>query len=294
MDDAIDSPSTDTLLEAVDPQDPPPWSCFVAVGDSFTEGLEDLAPGGAYRGWADRLAERLAAGDPLGRVRYANLAVRGRLLPQIVDEQVPAAIALGADLVSLVGGGNDVLRPGSDPDALAEQLESAVRSVRESGADVLLATGVDPVKSAIINLTRGKVATYNSHIWSISRRQKAHVLDLWGMRSLQDRRMWAADRIHLTSEGHQRVAWHAAEVLGLGQGGDWATPLPPGPARERRAAVREDAQWVREYVGPWVGRRLRGRSSGDAVHPKRPDPGPVGAPSDLSPPAAAEPGFPTP
>jgi lysophospholipase L1-like esterase len=254
---------------------PAGWSCFVALGDSFTEGLEDLGTDGAYRGWADRLAEVLAAGAPAGDLRYANLAVRGRLLPEIVSEQVPAALQLQPDLVSLVGGGNDVLRPGSDPDRLADLLESAVQTLREAGADVLLATGVDPVKSPIINLTRSKVALYNNHIWSIARRQGAFVVDLWGMRALQDRRMWAADRIHLTAEGHQRVAWQAAEVLGAASGNDWATPLPPGPALRRRATVREDAQWVREYVGPWVGRRLRRRSSGDTVTPKRPEAGPV-------------------
>ncbi len=246
------------------------WTCFVALGDSFTEGLDDAAPAGGFRGWADRLADLLADRSPA--LQYANLAVRGRLLPQITDEQVPAALALHADLVSLVGGGNDVLRPGADPDALAERLEAAVVRLRASGADVLLATGVDPVKSPLINLTRGKVATYNSHIWSVARRQQAFVLDLWGMTSLQDRRMWATDRIHLTADGHRRVALHAMDALGVGSGEDWATPLPPAPARVRREAVREDAQWVREYVGPWVGRRLRGRSSGDAVQAKRPAP----------------------
>ena len=250
------------------------WRCFVALGDSFTEGLEDPGPDGVYRGWADRLAQALAAGSPDG-LRYANLAVRGRLLPEIVARQLPAALELQPDLVSLVGGGNDVLRPGSDPDRLADLLESAVRTLREAGADVLLATGVDPVKSPLINRTRGKVAVYNNHIWSIARRNRAFVLDLWGMRSLQDRRMWAADRIHLTAEGHQRVAWQAADVLGAGSGRDWATPLPPGPAVRRSVAVRDDARWVREYVGPWVGRRLRGRSSGDTVAPKRPKAGPV-------------------
>jgi len=274
----MDDLSTDALAAEVAPGGGPVgsgWSCFVALGDSFTEGLEDPDTGGGYRGWADRLAEVLAVGAPAGELRYANLAVRGRLLPQIVAEQVPEALRLQPDLVSLVGGGNDVLRPGSDPDRLADLLEDAVRTLREAGADVLLATGVDPVKSPIINLTRGKVAVYNNHIWSIARRQGAHVVDLWGMRALQDRRMWAADRIHLTAEGHQRVAWHAAEVLGAASGNDWATPLPPAPTVRRRAAVREDAQWVREYVGPWVGRRLRRRSSGDAVTPKRPQPGPV-------------------
>ena len=253
------------------PMDVPdlPWGCYVAMGDSFTEGMEDPAPEGGYRGWADRLADLLAQRNPA--LRYANLAVRGRLLPQITDEQVPQALSLGADLVSLVGGGNDVLRPGSDPDALADRLEAAVARLRAAGADVLLATGADPVKSPLINLTRGKAAVYNSHIWSIARRQGALVVDLWGMKALQDRRMWATDRIHLTAEGHRRVALHALDALGFGAGEDWASVLPPEPARDRRDAVREDAQWVREYVGPWVGRRLRGRSSGDAGQAKRPD-----------------------
>jgi lysophospholipase L1-like esterase len=275
MDDLSVDPLAVDLAEADTVPVPTGWSCYVALGDSFTEGLEDLGKDGAYRGWADRLAEVLAAGAPAGDLRYANLAVRGRLLPEIVAEQVPAALELQPDLVSLVGGGNDVLRPGSDPDRLADLLESAVETIREAGADVLLATGVDPVKSPIINLTRSKVALYNNHIWSIARRQGAFVVDLWGMRALQDRRMWAADRIHMTTEGHQRVAWQAAEVLGAASGNDWATPLPPSPAVGRRATVREDAQWVREYVGPWVGRRLRRRSSGDTVTPKRPEPGPV-------------------
>jgi lysophospholipase L1-like esterase len=245
------------------------WRRYVALGDSFTEGLEDRAPGG-YRGWADRLADHLGAAGA-GEVAYANLAVRGRLLGQITGEQVPAALALSPDLVSLVGGGNDVLRPRSDPDTLAALLEDAVVRLRAGGADVLLATPVDPVQSPLIRLTRGRAAVFNAHVWSIARRHGARVVDLWGMRSLQDRRMWATDRIHLTAQGHQRVAWQAAEILGLGAGGDWVTPLPPEVARGLRRAAREDARWVREYLGPWVGRRLRGRSSGDHVRPKRPN-----------------------
>ena len=254
----------------------PPWRRYVALGDSFTEGLEDRQDDGSYRGWADRLATLLAravadAGEPFG---YANLAVRGRLLGQVLDEQVPVAIEHQADLVSLVGGGNDILRPGSDPDALAAMLEAAVARLRESGADVLLATPVDPVQSPVINLTRGKAAVFGTSIWSIAQRHSAYVIDLWGMKSLQDRRMWAADRIHLTAEGHDRVARYAAHLLGLEGDGSWHVPLPPAPARLRREALREDAWWLRQYVGPWVGRRLRGRSSGDTVQAKRPVPQP--------------------
>lgn len=256
------------------------WTRYLALGDSFTEGMSDLASGHedsedpVYRGWADRLAELLhaasvAAGGP--GVEYANLAVRGRLLPQILAEQLPLALSSGADLVSLVGGGNDVLRPGSDPDTLAERLDDAVHRLRETGADVLMATGVDPKNAPLIKLTRGKVATYNAHIWSIARRRGAHVVDLWGMTELHDWRMWAQDRLHLSSEGHRRVALAAAAALGL-SADDVPGALPPLPVRSRRQSAREDAAWLRGYVAPWVRRRLRGQSSGDNRQAKRPEP----------------------
>src|SRR5690348_4916330 len=57
---------------------------FVALGDSTTEGLMDLNPDGTYRGWADRLAERLAQDEP--DLLYANLAVRGKLARQVREE----------------------------------------------------------------------------------------------------------------------------------------------------------------------------------------------------------------
>ncbi|MFZ5870949.1 MAG: SGNH/GDSL hydrolase family protein [Actinomycetota bacterium] len=253
------------------------WRRYVALGDSFTEGMSDPDPAapGEYRGWADRLAALLAsraAADGAPPVEYANLAVRGRLLPQILAEQLPVALASGADLVSIVGGGNDVLRPSTDPDALAAQLEDAVARLRGTGADVLMATGVDPRNAPLIRRTRGRVAVYNAHIWSIAARHGAYVLDLWGLRALHDWRMWAPDRIHLSTEGHVRVAALAARTLHLGDDDAHLTPLDPLPARGRLDSLREDAAWVREHVAPWVRRRLRGESSGDRRTAKRPQP----------------------
>ena len=254
----------------------PRWSRYVAVGDSFTEGLWDSPGGedGPLRGWADVLAAHLsdrcrAAGLP--PLQYANLAVRGRLLRAVVAEQLPAALALEPDLVSLVGGGNDILRPGSDPDRLARQLEQAVSRVRATGADVLLATGFDSAGSALVSVTRPKVGVYNAHIWSIARRHGAHVLDLWGMRHLRDIRMWSPDRIHLTTEAHARVAQGA--LVGLGLAPDdaaWDDPPTDVPRVSRVEQARLDARWVRVYAYPWATRRLRGTSSGDTRRPKLP------------------------
>lgn len=69
------------------------YTSFVAVGDSFTEGMSDGLPDGSYRGWADLLAARLADGSP--GFRYANLAVRGKLIGQIADEQCGPAVRDG-------------------------------------------------------------------------------------------------------------------------------------------------------------------------------------------------------
>jgi lysophospholipase L1-like esterase len=256
------------------------WRRYVALGDSLTEGLCDPSPPGSahpWRGWADRVAEGLAgradaAGEPF---EYANLAVRGRLLHQIVAEQVPVAIEQGADLVSLVGGGNDVLRPGVDVDAVTELLEGAVVRLVDSGATVLLSTSYDPRLAPLVRRTRGLAAVFAANVWSVARRRGAVVLDLWGMRALQDPRMWAEDRIHLTAEGHRRVAAQALDLLGVGGEEGWATPLDPTPARSRGQAWRQDAAWVRGHVVPWVGRRLRGRSSGDGLTAKRRVPAPV-------------------
>ncbi len=252
------------------------WTKYVAVGDSFTEGLSDAAldSPGRFVGWADRLAGLLAedAADP-SAFRYANLAVRGRLLADIVGPQLDAALELEPDLVSIVGGGNDILRPRADIDALVAQLEAGVARARATGADVLMATPVDPADAPLIRHTRGRAGAYAAHINSIARAHGAYVVDQWGMRVLRDWRVWADDRIHLVSDGHRRVALEAFASLtdehADRSSAEWRAPLDdvsPGAV----LGLRANALWARQHVAPWVSRRVRGRSSGDAVSAKRP------------------------
>jgi lysophospholipase L1-like esterase len=257
--------------------DPVPraFTRYVAIGDSFTEGMADADPGhsNGYVGWADRLAVHLAGivGEGTSPFGYANLAVRGRLLADIAGPQVEHALTLRPDLVSIVGGGNDILRPRADIDALGTRLENAVAKLRSSGAAVLLATPTDPSDAPLLKASRGRAATYTAHIWSIARRHDCYVIDLWGMDALRDWRMWAPDRIHLTSEGHRRVAMNALGALGYAaHDAGWADPLPPAGPISRADAARATARWAREYLLPWVQRRLRGQSSGDAISAKRP------------------------
>ena len=253
------------------------WTRYIAMGDSFSEGLWDPYPDApdVQRGWADNLAallsaRRIAAGE--APLEYANLAIRGRKLRPIVAEQLGVALDAQPDLVSLVAGGNDILRATADIDAISAALEDAVATLRATGADVLMGTGFKA--GAALSWTNGRVGIFNANVWSIARRHGAHVVDLWGMRSLADLRVWSSDRIHLTPEGHQRVANAALVALGLEpDDAAYDVPLDAAPPAAFRETARANAAWMRQHVGPWVKRRLTGTSSGDGRTAKWPTPG---------------------
>jgi lysophospholipase L1-like esterase len=246
-----------------------PWARYVAIGDSFTEGIGDPEPEspGGFRGWADRVAEVLAQGTE--DFAYANLAIRGRLLQQIIDEQVEPALELHPDLISISAGGNDIIRPGTDPDDISARLEGAVERLASSGATVVLFNGPDIGTTPVLGRHRGKVAIYNENVRGIAQRHNAVVADMWSLRDLKDPRMWAPDRLHFSPVGHHTVA---RMVLGALQVDNDLEPFSPEPlptSTWRRARV-EDLGWAREHLVPWVLRRMRHQSSGDNVTAKRP------------------------
>lgn len=250
---------------------------FIALGDSFTEGVGDPGDDGERpRGWADRFAERLAQHN--SGIRYANLAIRGKLLGEVIDEQIPAATVMRPDLISIAAGGNDLLRPRTDPDTLAAQFESAIAALTGAGSTVMAFTGFDPVAFPVIRMIRGRAAVFNMHIRAIASKYGCLLVDLWPMRVLTDRRLWAPDRLHLTPDGHHRVALMACEVAGVPVAADWRSPLPPRPVRPGFSAAvtdwvtarRDDLDWFTEHAGPYLSRRIHGVSSGDGMGPKRP------------------------
>jgi lysophospholipase L1-like esterase len=251
-----------------------PWRSYVALGDSFTEGVGDPDPTtGLERGWADRFAAAMARRDP--GFRYANLAVRGLLLDPIVATQVPEAVRMAPDLVSVCAAGNDLLRPGADPAVLAERLEGAVATLRATGADVLVFTGFDTRESPLLNLIGKRLAAMNDHIREIAHRQDAYLVDLWVMPPLADMRARTDDRLHLNAGGHARVAARVSEVLGLPPELDWHAPWPPEAPTTWSHRRVEDVRWAREHLWPWVQRRAQGRSTGDERAAKRPSLAPV-------------------
>ena len=254
------------------------WHRYVAIGDSFTEGVgdPDAARPNGLRGWADRVAEVLAARSD--DFRYANLAIRGRKLHPILAEQLDPALALGPDLVSIHAGANDVLRPKVDLDDLAAAYDEAVGRVVSHGADVVMFTIVDPGPSGIYSAMRGRMAIFNEFAREISDRHGASLVDMWRMRDQAMAEVMDTDRMHLNPIGHQHIAFAVLDALGIDHD-EQPLPRTPAPLLTRSERLRADAAWTRDFLGPWMHRRLTGRSSGDGISPKRPTLAPIETPS---------------
>jgi lysophospholipase L1-like esterase len=246
------------------------WRRFVAVGDSFTEGMDDAYPDGTYRGWADLVATRLAveAGPDFG---YANLAIRGRLFANVVADQVPAALAMKPDLISFAAGGNDLLRRNFDAQAIVSRFDDLVGELRSDGADVILFRLVNlAARLPGERLVAPRVRLMNEAVEETAEKHGAIMVDLYSDDTYLHPLFWSADRLHLSAAGHRRVAAQVLTTLGVGCDEEWLL-VPPHPAPSPWLAARAaDLRWAGQHLAPWIRRRLTGRSSGDTVTAKRP------------------------
>lgn len=248
-----------------------PYTRYVALGDSQTEGLNDGDEFHGYRGWADRLADQLAAGNP--RLQYANLAVRGRLAGQIHAEQLQPALALRPDLVTVVAGMNDLIRPRYNAGEVIGYLERMYGAFTATGAHVVTMTFPDIGKLAPVArpLTR-RVLDFNARLRAVAQSHGVTVIETFDHAICTDPRIWSPDRLHANPDGHTRIAAAVAQALGLpGSDDTWTHALPPevAPTAWRTAAI--ELRWVAGFLGPWLVRRVRGRSSGDGRVAKRPE-----------------------
>ena len=239
---------------------------FVAIGDSFTEGVGDDLPDGRVRGWADLTAQGWAdaSGEPIS---YANLAIRGKLVWPIVEQQLEAALALEPTHLSFNGGGNDILRPRASVAHIADAFSHVLRRCDEEGVRLLLLSGANPSGQ----LPLGRVFQRRGDLLSAA--VEARIADRpdvvraynWPDRELGTPPYWSEDRLHMNARGHHRVAARVLDSLGeKAPDAWWSLPDLPATMSPRGRA------YYREHVGPWIRRRLTGTSSGDGRTAKCP------------------------
>lgn len=251
---------------------------YLAIGDSLTEGVGDELADGTVRGWADLVAAGLAgsSGEP---VQYANLAVRGKLVTPIMTDQVEAALALdpAPTMITLNGGGNDMLRPGMSAERIIDVIERAAERLGEAGVQVVLLCGPDPSGGLPMGrVVHARAELLTSMVHDLAGRLGLTVADVFHDLEIRRSGYWSPDRLHLNTAGHHRMASLVLAELGHPEAGPL---LPPGPEVVRGPVA--EARYYLQYVRPWIGRRLRGRSSGDGRSAKYPswvriDPATVG------------------
>lgn len=243
----------------------------MAIGDSFTEGVGDWDsryPNGV-RGWADRVAKQLSKREP--EWEYANLALRSRVLDDIVENQLDRALALEPTLVSFFAGGNDILQIRSDMTDLMSRYEAALRRIRDSGAQVLMLTSYDLKLSPLLEPLRIRNNQYNRRIRQLAHEYDAILVDHWAMRAYRHPRMWEPDRLHMSSHGHRFLATAVLKALGYDHSIQ-LRDLGSIPKRTFKELLLAERDWWGEWVGPMLHRRMNSSPSGAALTFRWPDP----------------------
>jgi lysophospholipase L1-like esterase len=254
------------------------YTRYIAIGDSQTEGLWDGDDVVGLLGFADRLAAQLDSHHP--GLHYANLAIRGTLVADVLREQVPAALGMQPDLITVCVGMNDVIQPGRSFARALADLETLYATLAESGATVVTTTFPNVAQFLPLGwLVSGRLARINNAIMQAADRYGFRLVDLFNAPSMRDLDTWDIDRVHASTKGHILFAAAAAEALNLPDSNHGWAEASPNPTRlSFRARSYGKVRWAHEKFTPWVWRRMRGLSSADGRVPKRPRLQPLGTP----------------
>jgi len=207
----------------------------------------------------------LAQNNP--ELRYANLAVRGRRMDEILTEQVQTAVMLEPDLVTVYAGMNDLLLVRNDIDAKMSRYADGLKTLQQTGAHVLVFTAGDLGTVPLFRRLRGRAAVYNELLRSIAEDLGLQLVDFWRFSEFRDPRLWDGDRIHLSPLGHERMAAKVLDSLTVPHGlatRSAALLRSTPPVRTWRANLR----WTTAFAAPWVAKRVRRATPGAGIEPK--------------------------
>lgn len=206
-----------------------PWSRFVAVGDSLTEGVGDPF-GGSLRGWADRVAEVLRVLNP--ELAYWNLARRSLTTAQVRESQLGRALELQPDLASVVAGMNDLLSGSFDAAVYRDELTGIASPLAAAGATILM--GTFPADLPVLRLMpRSRAAAFRARL-RLASDVVLEVAAEFDALCIGARAGWryrmvdcSIDGCHPNARGHALIAELAIEALS-NRAGVAPAPLLPG------------------------------------------------------------------
>ena len=177
---------------------------YVAIGDSQTEGLWDGDDSGGIVGFADRLAAMLDSHHP--GLQYANLAIRGRRIRDVLDDQLPRALAMRPDLITVCVGMNDITRPGLLFDRALADLDLLHERLAGSGATVVTTTFPDIARIVPVGrILTSRMLRMNGAITAAAEHYGFKLVDLYSAPSMTQPDVWSDDRVHRVNQGSHPV-----------------------------------------------------------------------------------------
>ena len=199
-----------------------PWERVVVLGDSVASGVREAAPGYRDLSWADRLALGLTRARPASQL--VNLGRRDLVAAEVRETQLDAALALAPDLAIVLAGGNDLLRPHFDQDALRAELAAIVGPLRAAGAAVLTMDLLDiTVSEHVPERYRAAMSQRLAALAALTREVNEAAggthAPLRAHPAAADPDLFSTDGLHLNARGHAIVATALARHLGGGGGG---------------------------------------------------------------------------
>ena len=191
------------------------WQHFVAMGDSLTEGVGDPVDGIEMLGWADRFHRMLLQESP--ECRYTNLAGRGLVASEVRGQQLELALALLPDLVSVVTGGNDILKGYWNGPHYEAEIAAMLEELTATGATVLTSTIPDfrflAVPPDFKERVTQQVIEVNTIIRRMAQRFDVRCAEAWNHPATLELNFWSADGVHPNAFGYSQIATEMAKAL---------------------------------------------------------------------------------
>lgn len=182
------------------------WKHYVAIGDSFTEGIGDEVDGVPLKSWVEHFAE---LHEPA--LKYTNLAKRGLITKEIREKQLEEALALQPDLVSLIAGANDILKGRWSLDEYKSEMKQIVETLSKSGVAIIIGNLPDftarlPLPQEKKQIIIEQLLQANEVILSLSSEYNLDHIDFWNHPMSSDNTIWSKDLIHPNAIGYRKIA----------------------------------------------------------------------------------------
>jgi phosphatidylinositol alpha 1,6-mannosyltransferase len=180
------------------------WRHFVALGDSLPVGVGDPVEGIPHVGWADQVAAIFREENP--DLLFTNLGEAGCRACAVRAVQLPKALELCPDLVSIQVGSNDAVDRAWSPQDYYETLSSIVKPLSSQEAKILMLTSHNPAglprKMGVIG-RRFKEMVEIMRI--VSKEYDAIFVDLTSSKAGSHLDHWSADRWHPNARGYREA-----------------------------------------------------------------------------------------